>query len=231
MPLQSAQDAARAEQRIFAGLPHGRDGYLGQFDRRLSIAITRRLVRTRVTPNQITAASIAVGLAGAVLIAGVGYTTTLVGVFLAWLSSILDGCDGEVARLKRLASEAGRRFDLFGDFLVNFSVLASIAWHVHRTRPDSNLGALGILMVSGVALSAVTAGWVFLRKPGRKPDGLERAFQRLASRDFIYVVIPLCALDRLDWFVYGAAVGSQLFWIALLVLVASRRLAAGTAAK
>jgi CDP-alcohol phosphatidyltransferase len=79
---------------------------------RFSIALSRRLARTRITPNQITAASLAVGLAGAALVASADYATCLLGTLIVWLSSILDGCDGEIARLKLLSSEAGRWFDL-----------------------------------------------------------------------------------------------------------------------
>ena len=225
--LGGAEDIATAEERLYAGLSHGRDGYISRFDRRISIALSRRLARTRITPNQITAASLAVGLAGAALVASADYALCLLGTFLVWLSSILDGCDGEIARLKLLSSEAGRRFDLLGDYLVNCSLIAAIAWHVHRTRPDVSLGPLVLLLVTGVAMSGLSAWWFFLRSPRRRPAGLERTLQRLASRDFVYVVVLLAALRRLDWFLYGAVVGSHLFWIALVVMHAKLRPAAG----
>src|SRR2546422_7233593 len=41
------------------------DGYLARFDRVLSIALSRWLIRTPITPNVITAASLVVGLVGA----------------------------------------------------------------------------------------------------------------------------------------------------------------------
>jgi phosphatidylglycerophosphate synthase len=224
--LGGANEVAAAEERLYAGLSHGRDGYISQFDRRISIALSRRLALTAVTPNQITAASIAVGLAGAALVTSPGYATCLLGTLLAWLSSILDGCDGEIARLKLLFSEAGKRFDLAGDHIVNFSLIGAIAWHVHRERPDLALGPLALLLATGVAMSGLMAWWLFLRQPQRRPAGVERALQRLASRDFIYLVIPLAALRRLDWFVYGAAFGSHVFWIALVAISAKLRFTA-----
>jgi len=228
VPLGSREEIARAEDRLVAGLSHGHDGFISQFDRRVSIPISRRLAGTPVTPNQVTAVSILVGLAGAALLASPSRSFCVAGALLAWLSSILDGCDGELARLKLLSSESGRRFDLFGDYLVNLAVLAAVVWHVRATRPDVPLLLLGLLLASGWALSGTSAWWFFLRRPGQVPEGLMRAFQRLASRDFIYLILVLAAVDRLEWFFYAAAVGAHLFWIGLLVVsaVAGRRAAA-----
>ena len=203
LPLGTPAEVALAEDRLAAALSHGRDGFISQFDRAISIPISRRLARTPVTPNQVTAVSIVIGLAGAAL--------------LAWFSSILDGCDGELARLKLLSSEAGRRFDLFGDYLVNFAVLAGVVWHVRVTRPEAPLVPLALLLASGWALSGASAWWLFLRNPGRHPAGLLRFLQRLASRDFVYLILVLAAVNRLEWFFYAAAVGAHLFWIGLFV--------------
>jgi phosphatidylglycerophosphate synthase len=226
-PLSSAPEIAAAEERLYAGLGHDRDAFLSQFDRPVSIALSRRLARTNVTPNQITAASILVGIAGAALIAGRSYGTCLLGIGLAWFSAILDGCDGEIARLKLLSSEAGRQFDLFGDRVVNLSVLAAVFWHAHYKMPGSVIRPLALLLASGAGMSALVAWWLFQRGAHRRLRGLERIFQRLASRDFVYLIAVLAVLDRLEWFVYGAAFGSQIFWIGLAAVGAGRRLGAG----
>jgi phosphatidylglycerophosphate synthase len=219
-PLGNADEVARAEDRLVAGLSHGHDGFISRFDRSISIPISRRLARTAVTPNQVTAVSIVVGLAGAALLASPSRGLCVAGALLAWFSSILDGCDGELARLKLLSSEAGRRFDLFGDYLVNVAVLGGVVWHVHATRPDVPLLLLGLLLASGWALSGASAWWFFLRRPGQVPEGLMRTFQRLASRDFIYLILALAIAGRLEWFLYAAAVGAHLFWIGLSLTAA-----------
>ena len=220
LSLTTPAEVALAEDRLAAALSHGRDGFISQFDRRISIPISRRLARTPATPNQVTAVSILVGLAGAALLASPSWGLCVAGALLAWFSSILDGCDGELARLKLLSSEAGRRFDLFGDYLVNFAVLAGVVWHVRLTRPEAPLVPLGLLLASGWALSGASAWWLFLRNPGRHPAGLLRFLQRLASRDFVYLILVLAAVDRLEWFFYAAAVGAHLFWIGLCVAAA-----------
>jgi len=220
-PVRDAGEARAAEDRLFAALGKPTDGFLSRLDRRVSTALSRRLATTSVTPNQITWVSIAVGLAGAIALASADRTLCVAGALLAWVSAILDGCDGEIARIKLLSSEAGARLDLLGDHVVNFAVLAGIAVHVHHARPQGFTTA-ALLLAAGVGASAWTVAR--LTSNGRGPSaGWDLAIERLASRDFVYLVIPLAALDRLDWFFWAAAAGSNLFWLALWVSHRRRR--------
>jgi phosphatidylglycerophosphate synthase len=221
LPVRDAAEARAAERRLLAALGKASDGFLSRFDRRFSTAVSRRLIATPVTPNQITWVSIAVGMLGAFAIASTDYGTCLLGTGLVWLSAILDGCDGEVARLKLLSSEAGARLDLLGDHVVNFAVLAGIAVHVHRERPAGFATAAGILAL-GVLVSALTVARL-LPAQRRRGGGAALAVERIASRDFVYLVIALAALRHLDWFFYGAAAGSNLFWLALWAVHWKRR--------
>jgi phosphatidylglycerophosphate synthase len=213
-PVRDAAEARAAEDRLFDALGKPTDGFLSRFDRRVSTTLSRRLARTAVTPNQITWASIAVGLAGALAIAAPGRGICVAGTLLVWLSAILDGCDGEIARVKLLSSPAGARLDLFGDHVVNFATLAAIGVHVRHQRPEG-FGVAAVLLLIGVAASAIT---VALLSPASEPGRLDLMIERLASRDFIYLVIPLAALGRLDWFFWAAAVGSNVFWLSLWAL-------------
>ncbi|HEY4229055.1 MAG TPA: CDP-alcohol phosphatidyltransferase family protein [Thermoanaerobaculia bacterium] len=218
-PVRNAAEARTAEDRLFAALGKPTDGFLSRLDRRVSTALSRRLARTAVTPNQITWVSIVVGLAGALAIAARGRWICVAGTLLVWLSAILDGCDGEIARIKLLSSPGGARLDLFGDHVVNFATLAAIAVHVHHARPRG-FGAAAFLLAVGVAASAATVASLSstaAAEPGRA-GRLELLIERLASRDFVYLVIPLAALNRLDWFFWAAAVGSNLFWVSLWAL-------------
>jgi phosphatidylglycerophosphate synthase len=222
LPARDVAEARAAEGRLWTALGKATDGFLSRFDRRFSTALSRRLIATPITPNQITWVSIAVGLLGALAIASTDYGTCLLGAGLVWLSAILDGCDGEVARLKLLSSRGGAKLDLFGDHVVNFAVLAGIALHVHRVRPEG-FAAAAILLAFGVLMSALTVARL-LPPEGTRGGALDLALERVASRDFVYLVIPLAALRHLDWFFYAAAAGSNLFWMALWVVHWKRRL-------
>src|SRR5258708_37609891 len=85
------------------------------FDRKISGAISRVLLRTPVTPNQITLGVTLLGLGAGLLMASPGYTSKVFGAFLFLGTSILDGCDGEVARAKKMTSRLGGWLDFWGD--------------------------------------------------------------------------------------------------------------------
>ena len=70
------------------------------FNRRLSTLLTRLLVRTPLTPNQVTVLSFLVILPGVYLLS-TGERMALIGAgLLIQLSFTLDCCDGEIARLR-----------------------------------------------------------------------------------------------------------------------------------
>src|SRR5438105_3958994 len=99
------------------------DGFFARHvDRKISGAISRQLLRTPVTPNQITLAVTAIGIGAGFLMAQPGYWPKLAGALLFLITSILDGCDGEVARAKHLTSRWGGWLDLWGDNVVHIVV-------------------------------------------------------------------------------------------------------------
>jgi phosphatidylglycerophosphate synthase len=222
--LSDSDGIRRAEKRFFRSLRKDSDGYLARLDRSLSIAISRRLVRTPVTPNHLTSLSLALGLLGAVLLTSGDYWIALGGALLLWSSCILDGCDGEVARLKLHTSTAGARFDQVTDNLVHLATFAAVVIHVHNVHPKFHMRPPGLLLAGGVVLSMALVWWLILRRPDDGRRRLERILERVASRDYVYLIIIFAALHHLEWFVWAAAIGANLFW--LIVWWASRRVSA-----
>jgi phosphatidylglycerophosphate synthase len=221
--LTDAKDVQRAERDLLLSLRKDTDGYLARVDRRLSIALSRALHRTPVTPNIVTAASLVVGLAGAGLLATPRYGTALLGALLLWTTCILDGCDGEIARLKLLATASGARFDVIADTIVHIAVFVALPINVYLTHPGLAAIPAGLVLLSGVLLSMAFVWWLLLRSPAPRRGAVELFYERVASRDFIYVILVLAVVRRLDWFLWTAAVGSHLFWLSLCVLAWRRR--------
>jgi hopanoid biosynthesis associated radical SAM protein HpnJ len=213
--VHDAASVRGAERRLFGSLRQPSDGYLARLDRALSIRVSRLLIRTPVTPNLITGVSLVVGLAGAALLAFGASGIALLGVLLLWASCILDGCDGEVARLKLLASPSGARFDAATDDIVHVATFLAIYLHVRRVRPDLSLAGPALLLLFGVVVSMASVWWLINRLPLHRRDGFKRIYERIASRDYVYVVLALTAIGRLEWFVWAAAIGANLFWMSL----------------
>ena len=118
--------------------------------RPLQLLLARPLLRTSITPNQVTLLSLLSGLGAAACIV-VGTPASLVaGAALLFGSAILDGVDGMIARLKKTSSEAGHAIDGASDYAVNVATtLAAIGYLGERTGHP--LGALALGLVAHLA--------------------------------------------------------------------------------
>jgi phosphatidylglycerophosphate synthase len=145
------------------------------------------------------------------------------GALALWACCILDGCDGEVARIKLLASPSGARFDTVADNIVHLATFVAVAQHVHGVRPDLGLAGPATLLLTGMLLSMASVWWLINRSPPEQRAGFPRVFERIASRDYIYLVVALTAVERLHWFVWAAALGANAFWLSLWWWTLGRR--------
>jgi phosphatidylglycerophosphate synthase len=118
--------------------------------RSLQLLLTRPLVRTPITPNQITFLSLCAGLVAAYLIAFGSTTERWVAAGLMFASAILDGVDGMIARVKKTSSETGHAIDGAADYFVNVSTTIAAVYHLGQTSGQPILAAalgLGAHMV------------------------------------------------------------------------------------
>ncbi|MCX5795184.1 MAG: CDP-alcohol phosphatidyltransferase family protein [Elusimicrobia bacterium] len=213
--LQDADAIPRAERALFDGLVKDTDGFVARFDRRMSVGLSRLLLRTPATPNAVTTASLLLGLLGAAWLAFGSYPLQVLGVFLLWFCCILDGCDGEIARLKLLCSQSGADYDLGADHIAHLAIFLAIPFAVRSTDPQARVLLPGILMVSGMAASMFTIWWLILRRPRRKLGPTQIFFERVASRDYVYLIVVLTVVRKLHWFLWSAAFGTHLFNLAI----------------
>src|SRR5690606_25249014 len=142
---------AAAESALFARLGRPGDGWFTRHvDRRFSRALTRVLLPTGVAPNVVTIVSITVGIAGGCCFA-VGTPSAAIARALPFLAStILDRCDGEIARLTFRETAFGARLDILGDNLVHLFLCGGIAVGLYRRSADPMIAVLGAALVVGV---------------------------------------------------------------------------------
>jgi phosphatidylglycerophosphate synthase len=227
--LQSRFDLPRAEKWLLQGLIRDTEGFMSRhLDRRISLAVSRRLAGTNVTPNQMTLVSVGVGLVGSLFFLRTDPLFETIGALLFLLHSILDGCDGELARLKFMESRRGGVLDFWGDNVIHSAVFAcmAIGWRgaVHETWPL----ALGAAAVVGTILSA---GFVFITTMRGPDDGplfrsvvasqdsrLSRIADALGRRDFIYLVVLFSLFGKASWFLVLSAIGAPAFFVVLVVV-------------
>ncbi len=230
LEVTRASDLAAAEERMLATLRKKEDGILTRLvSRRISLAVTRRLAGTSVTPNAMTLVCFALGLAAAWSFASPDPARQIAGGVLFLLHSILDGCDGELARLKFQESRLGGTLDFLGDNLVHVAVFSAfaVAWSSAIGKPWPYL--LGALAVGGTILCAAFI-YTYAMKPraGGGPllttvsparrSRLSGVLDALARRDFIYLVMIFALFGKAYWFLAPVAVGTPAFFVALLVM-------------
>jgi hypothetical protein len=119
----------RAEDAIFAELLRGDLGIVARYlNKPISFRLTRHIFcKLPFTPNQITLGAGLLGLAGAALISRGSYVAVVLGFLLAHIQSILDGCDGELARVRFQRSAIGEWLDTFVDDGLNLALMAALA--------------------------------------------------------------------------------------------------------
>lgn len=224
--LRAPSDTPAAEAWLRRGLMKPTEGFMSRHvERRISLGITRRLAGTRITPNAMTAVSLAIGLAGAPFFLSSVPAYQLTGALLFLVHSIVDGCDGELARLKFLESRFGASLDFWGDNLVHVAVFSCMAvgWSLESgARWPLILGA--VVVASTVAAATVAARRATLAASGESTrSSLSRLADAVANRDFIYLVILLAAVGKANWFLLLAGVGTPIFLAVLLWSNRARR--------
>lgn len=235
IPLRSPDDLRVVEGWLLRGLIKDSEGFMSRHvERKISLAITRRLVNTRITPNAMTIASVGIGLFGAFFFAAPRTSSHILGALLFWLHSVLDGCDGELARLRFAESRWGGLIDFWGDNAVHSAVFAAIAAGDYAREPRRAPLALAASAVGGTLLSAglvyrktmrakTAGGPLFTSVVGArlKEEGsgsIERIADQLARRDFIYLVLALAVAGKSGWFLRMGAIGAPLYFLVLAVL-------------
>lgn len=141
--------------------------------RRLSIYLSWLFVRTPITPNGVTWLMILAGaLAGPALLLP-GLLGPIVAVLLAQLQMLLDCCDGEIARWRRVSSPRGIFLDQLGHYAAEGSIALFLGVAIAASAQpfDWRYAFLGALLMAGVWLNKSLNMMVTL---ARTNAGLER---------------------------------------------------------
>jgi 1L-myo-inositol 1-phosphate cytidylyltransferase / CDP-L-myo-inositol myo-inositolphosphotransferase len=224
----------RAERALVHSLRKDADGLASKaINRHLSLPITHLLSRTRIHPNHITLFALSLALAGAVTLSRGGYLAGVIGMLLVELGSIVDGCDGELARLRFQFSRTGQWLDTTVDDLANIAYITGVATSL------AHAGATWAVPVATVAVSAFIATQLtqyalislvyksgdLAAIPWALQTGRERSIiPKLAKRDFVVTLfVAFALLGRLDWILATFASGAVSFFVVFFVQLARRR--------
>lgn len=202
----------RAENAIFAELMRGDLGFVARhLNKPVSFFITRNFFcHLPVTPNQVSIGAALLGLLGAASIATGHYALMVWGFFLAHVQSVLDGCDGELARVRLQQSALGEWLDSLIDDALNILIFAALGVGFFRATGEPLYLGAGLLAAAMHLFYDIVA----LRELKRQGDGGEiiRVRWRLTGADNMKtrlrqgksgLLVLLFTLGRRDFYIFA----------------------------
>lgn len=230
--VDTKEDLRSAERKLDRWLVKPTDGIYARFNRSISIPISRQLIKFPITANMVTLFTLGIGIASAAFFAFGGYWNTLAGAFLCLWASILDGCDGEVARLKLQESAFGCWLETVCDYVFYLFLFVGMTVGLWRSSGSRMYLVLGGLLLFGAIASFLAIGWERHRLAGDRPEQLLKIWQAHAesrpSNPFLYVARNIEFIVRRCFFPYAllffalfnimnvafvlSAIGANLVW-------------------
>jgi len=226
----SEDDRLLAEQKLDQWLFKSTDGVFARMNRKVSIPISRQLIKFPITPNMVSLFTLGVSFSAGVFFALGGRGNMLVGAILSVFASILDGSDGEVARLTFQDSPFGCWLETICDYLYYVFIFAGMMIGLLGRGPV--YWTWGGLLFVGAFATMLTTAMQRNKMAGDRPERYLSRWQAQASQrssnPFLYIshhtefLIKRCCMP---WLVLafalfgatymafiGAAVGANIAW-------------------
>lgn len=227
------EDCIAAERKLDRWLIKPTDGIFARMNRRISVPISHALARFPITPNMVSVFTLAVGIVAGALYACGGYWNTLMGAVLSVGASILDGCDGEIARLKLLESDFGCWLETICDYLYYLLIFAGLTIGLARSSGKDMYLDWGAVLLAGAVMSILVTGVGRHWLAGRRPEQYLGIWQKKAETrksnpilyigrhtEFIirrcfwpYALLVFALLDLSRIVLFLAAIGANLVWL------------------
>ncbi len=210
------------------------DATVARFNRSISVPISVALIRTPLTANQLSVMLVAVGFYSGWLFSIGSYWPGVLAGFLSLAASILDGCDGEIARLKYQESALGCWIETFGDYSYYIAIFAGITvGAVHQTGFEIFYW-IGALALTATLVTFALLIYLRARITNGQPEKLHAAvrdrfqvepnlWSRIVLRlSFIatraampYGIMAFALLNILPGIIVLAAICANLYWLTL----------------
>jgi len=228
----------QAEAVLLRSCRKDTDGFVSRhFNRYISLAISKHVLKTSLTPNQMTVLFfLTTGIPAAWLAMKGDYWTFFWATVLFQLGSILDGVDGEVARLKFSNSKFGQWLDTACDNASYLLFFVGTAIGIYHLQPDFPMRLLIGAALFGLFTVLGCAFYVLSRKTDSGTmlaisEALQRRtktslfykvlakFQFIIRRDFFAVLFLLFGiLGKPLWVIIGLALVANMGWLVILDL-------------
>lgn len=173
------EDIKFAEKKFLKNLSKPADGILSKkFNRKVSTFITRFLIKTPITPNMISVFIPVLAILTFFLLSKGTYPWLIFGGLMIQFLSIIDGCDGEIARLKFMKSPLGAWLDPILDRYVDMILIAGMAYGYWNTTSNNFILFMAIMVIFADVLQDYMSSKFFLITRKKLTGSFDFPFKR-----------------------------------------------------
>ena len=181
------------------------DGLVSRYlNRPLSRPMARALSSTPLTPNALTGATLVLAMIAAGMLATGWNIAGAIGIQMV---SVVDGVDGELARLKSMATRFGAVFDAVTDRYADALMLAGMTVYAVRFEDLPRAEVVGALALAGALIVSYSRARIEADLPEALAGGRLDAIFGLASRDVRSLIAAV------------GAVAGQCYWTLVILAV------------
>ena len=188
------------------------------WDQKIARYCVKYLLKTNITPNQLTSLSLILALLGSAFLTSDSHVILNIGAGIFVLARFLDHFDGELARQKKISSALGYYLDYFAGGISYAALFTSLGIQFKSgSLGDSSL-VLGFL----ASVSALLCLFLNLKidkedQSISQIDGEATGYPVLWGfelEDGIYLLAPIAWLNWLEFFFIAASIGALIygFW-------------------
>jgi phosphatidylglycerophosphate synthase len=234
--IASAADLPAAEATIRRASYKNTDARIARWNRSMSLPISVALIPTPLTANQFSLMLVGLGLYAAWLFSTGHYLAGVLGAFLSLAASVLDGCDGEIARLKYQESALGCWIETVGDYSYYIAIFIGLTIGAVRRTGWEAFYWIGAAALAGSLITFALLIYLRTRITAGQPERLHSiakarfkaeptAWSRIIWRiQFVatraampYGIMVFSLLGLLPAIIVLAAVGANVYWISIIV--------------
>lgn len=197
------------------------NGYVSKYiNRRLSNPVAALLARTWITPNQVSWAAFCVALLS---FFSFFFGWNIAGGLLAQLSSIVDGVDGTLARLKNSVSAFGGFLDSMLDRYADIVIVLGLTMWSVSNEVYPGIWPVGLVAIAGT----ICVSYSRARIGVEQRHLFDRGVQSLASRDIRLLLIMIGGVAGQAYFCLIAIAALTNLIVFHRILLAFRNLRSG----
>ncbi|MCK4521237.1 MAG: CDP-alcohol phosphatidyltransferase family protein [Nanoarchaeota archaeon] len=194
--------------------------YTEKITRNITPLITKLLLLTPITANQVTFIMLLTGLVAAFLFVFDIQSYAIIGSLLLILQHTLDAVDGEIARYKKISSLRGKYLDIITHYTTEPALFIGIMFGILRSNPTITIIIAGIscaIFISLINLTYLIKKYIVIEqvakqgkwktvKKERNKNILSKIYRPLAPifrwPEYHFVVLLASIFYRLDWLLY-----------------------------